>query len=72
MSIRLKTSIRCYEFVGKQHNYVIVYDTTSGRKDRYTIYRRLHASSRAEIVGRELDLPYCRKYIEELENGRRV
>ncbi len=51
--------------------YVITYDHSSGQKGRYTVVIR--TADDPVVIGRELDLPYVRKYIMEFErfhNGK--
>lgn len=59
--IRLK---KTKAFVYNKHaNFLVSYDHMSGKKDRYTVL--ILTSGEPIVIGRELDLPYIRKLIEE-------
>jgi hypothetical protein len=61
---------------GTKHVYAVVHDPCHGpTANRYTVYRlsantpRGGTYNKMRVVGRELPLSYCLKYIKRLEKG---
>jgi hypothetical protein len=64
----MKTKIKTRTIVANEHVYFVVSDPMSGRRHVYTVYRiSLVGNKLAEIIGRELPLPYARRVIRRYE-----
>lgn len=59
------------------NHFAIVYDTASGRKNRYTVLQ-WRVGKQAKVIGRELPLGYAKKLVagkkpkHQLEHERKI